>query len=112
MTKSLNELASDLRAYLMELQSDAHNKTNFRPERYYNLMLKINVALDPNPHVQIHIAMASAEFDLNTGEKLQGSLGPDEKYVIRWLDKPNVLPSLKVCWDNAVKNRGRIVDKY
>lgn len=39
MSKTLNELAGELKAYIIEIQSDAHNKGNIRPERYNNLKL-------------------------------------------------------------------------
>lgn len=112
MAKTLNELAGNLKAYLIELQSDAHNKGNLRPERYNNLTLKMNIAANPTPHVQLFIGMSSAEFELKSGEKTDGSLGPDERYVIRWLDKPNTLPDLRGCWARIEKNRGRVADKY
>lgn len=112
MAKTLNELASDLKVYLIEIQSDAHNKGNLRPERYNNLTLKMNIAANPTPHVQLFIGMSFAEFELKTGDKIDGSLGPDERYVVRWLEKPNTLPELRGCWSRLEKNRGRINDKY
>lgn len=112
MAKTLNELASELKVYLIEIQSDAHNKGNLRPERYNNLTLKMNIAANPTPHVKLFIGMSSAEFDLRTGDKVDGGLGPDERYVLRWLGKTNTMPALRICWSNAEKNRGRIVDKY
>lgn len=112
MAKTLKELADELRSYIIELQSDAHNKGNFRPERYNNLKFVMDMAYNKNPHVVISLTMSSAEFELKTGEKINGGLGPDERYVLRWLDKPNTLPALRNCWKNVEKNRGRIDDKY
>lgn len=107
MAKSLNELAGELKALIIELQSDAHNKTNFRAERYNNLKLSMDIAKDSNPHVVINIAMSEAEFNIKTGEKLNGSLGPDEKYVLRWFGKTNTIANLNECWINIAKERGR-----
>ena len=39
MPKTLNEHADDLKRYIIELQSDAHNKVNVRAGRYNNLKL-------------------------------------------------------------------------
>lgn len=112
MAKTLNELTSDLKTYIIEVQSDAHNKGNLRPERYNNMKLKMNIAENKNPHVVVFIGMSSAEFSLGSGEKMSGGLGPDEKHVIRWLEKPTSLPALRDCWRRVEKNRGRISDKY
>ena len=110
--KTLKELSDELKAMMIELQMDAHNKANFRPERYNNLQLKMDLAYNPDPHVIVTLSMSSAEFDLRTLEKTSGGLGQDDKYVMRWFSKPNVLESLMACWKNAEKNRGRISDKY
>lgn len=112
MSKTLNELASDLKSYIIEIQSDAHNKGNLRPERYNNLKFQMNIAVNHNPHVIVNIGMSSAEFDLRTGDKLSGGLGPDERYVIRWLDKPTSASALRECWRRVEKNRGKAAEKY
>ena len=39
MPKTLNEHADDLKRYIIELQSDAHNKGNVRAGRCNNLKL-------------------------------------------------------------------------
>lgn len=112
MGKTLNELASDLKTYIIEIQSDAHNKGNLRPERYNNLKLQMNIAANRVPHVIVNIGMSSAEFDLRTGDKTSGGLGPDERYVMRWLEKPTSVAALRDCWKRVEKNRGKASDKY
>lgn len=107
MAKTLNELANELKDLIIDLQSDAHNKGSLRPERYNNLKILMDVAANPTPNFDIFIGMSSAEFGLRTGDKLKGSLGPDEKYVIRWLAKPGVLEDLRQCWMAKEKQRGK-----
>lgn len=34
-------------------------------------------------------------------------LGPDERYVLRWLEKPNTIPALMECWREREKRRGK-----
>lgn len=108
MSKTLNELASDLKIYLIELQSDAHNKGNLRPERYNNLKLVMDLVKNKNPHVFISVAMSEAEYLLPSGEKINGGLGPDDRFVLRWMAKPNTIPMLMECWKQAEKSRGRV----
>ena len=107
MTKSLKELADDLKDLMINLQSDAHNKGSFRPERYNNLKLSMDIAKESTPHVVINMAMSEAQFNINTGEKMNGSLGPDEKFVVRWFGKANTLEALRECWLAIARKRGR-----
>lgn len=107
MGKTLNELAGELKTCIIDLQSDAHNKGNMRKERYNNLKLVMDAAANPKPHVIITIAMSEAEFDLQSGDKTSGGLGPDERYVLRWFDKSNTISDLRACWMDAEKNKDK-----
>lgn len=107
MGKTLNELAGELKNCIIEQQSDAHNKGNMRKERYNNLKLIMDASANPKPHVVVSLAMSEAEFDLRSGEKTNGGLGPDERYVLRWFDKSNTIPDLRACWSDAEKNKDK-----
>lgn len=111
MAKTLNELANELKEYLLNSQADAHNKASLRPERYNNLKLSMDLGGNARPHVIVSLTFSSAEYDLKTGDRLNGGLGPDEKYVLRWFGKPGVLQDLMDCWRQAERNRGRATDK-
>ena len=106
MAKTLNEHAGDLKRYIIELQSDAHNEGSVRAERYNNLKILMEPNSNHNPHVIIDMSMSAAEFELKMGQKLNGGLGPDERYVIRWLGKSGTLPALMETWRAIVKNGG------
>lgn len=110
MAKTLNELAGDLKTLIIDLQSDAHNRTNINLSRYNNLKLKMDPSKNSTPHVVISLAMSEAIFNITSGEKITGSLGPDERYAIRWFGKGSTLESLKECWNNAVKSNTQASD--
>lgn len=103
MPKTLNELAGELKQAIIELQSDAHNKGNMRSERYNNLKLVMEPDRNRTPHVVIDLAISSAEFDITSGQKLNGGLGPDERYVLRWLSKSGTLTNLQDTWKTVIK---------
>ena len=110
MPKTLNELAGELKTLIVELQSDAHNKTNVNAQRYNNLKLSMDIAKEATPHVVVNIAMSEAIFNINTAEKMSGGLGPDERYVLRWFSKGSTLEALKECWTSREKSRGTAND--
>ena len=64
--------------------------------------------MEPNrnnsPHVIVDLAMSDAEFDIKTGQKLNGGLGPDERYVLRWFNKSGTLTSLQETWKVILKS--------
>ena len=110
MAKSLNELGDDLKAMIIALESDSRDNIGFRPEKYNNLKLTMDVVADMYPQVRIAIGMSEAHYDINTGERISGSLGQEERYVHRWLNKKEILQELRYCWDARVRHRGKITD--
>ncbi len=108
MGKNLKELADELKAYMIDQQSDSHNRLNVRPERYNNLKFSMDIAKEQIPHVVISLGMSEAQFNIRNGEKMNGGLGADEKFVYRWFNKANTLPSLNECWVTIAKERGRM----
>lgn len=107
MGKTLNELADELKAYIVEQHSDAHNKGNMRTGRYNNLKLSMDIVKNSTPHVVVNMGMSEAEFNIRSGEKINGSLGPEEKYTQKWFSKSSTLPALNECWKALAKERGR-----
>lgn len=105
MGKSFNELSGNLKALIKDINSDAHNARSFKEEHYHNMKISMDPEKENRPHVTIRIAMAEATYSLDTQEKLKGSLGPDEKYVIRWFRKSGIMDNLKEIWKELTKQQ-------
>jgi len=103
MSRSLNELTGNLKDLIIDLQSDARNSRTLNKEKYNNLKISMNPSKNPHPHLTIQVSMSEAVYDLKSGEKLSGGLGPDEKYVQRWLSKGSILESLTAVWVTIVE---------
>jgi len=110
MAKTLNELANELKEWLLEIHSDNREKKTFRPEKYNNLKFSMDVVKEKFPYLQINIGMSEAKYNLNTLEKFDGSLGQEERYVQRWFNKNGIIPELQGCWNRRIANRGKITD--
>jgi len=108
MSKTLSELSREMRDYIVELQSDAHNVSGVKKYRYNNLKIEV---LDPRtakvPQAKVTIGMSEAVYNIVTMEKVSGGLGPDEKYVIRWFMRGSNLAELKEAWGRAEKQVGK-----
>lgn len=92
--KTLHELATKLQEFIIRQQNDAHNQTNIVVTRYNNLKLKIDTKIH-YPHVVVRIGISEAVFNIAEGTKTDGGLGPDEKYVRKWLGSSTVIADLK-----------------
>lgn len=108
MGKTLNELSRDLKEFIVSEQSDSYNSRNLHLPRYNNLKLSMDIAKNPTPHVMITISMSQAIFKLADAERESGSLGPDERYVLKWLGKSGVIEQLREAWGNIEKQRGKV----
>lgn len=107
MAKTLNELSRELKDFIINEQSDSYNSRNISLPRYNNLKLSMDIAKNPTPHVTVNISMSQAIFKLRDGERESGSLGPDERYVLKWLGKAGVMEQLREVWGDIEKQRGK-----
>jgi len=101
MAKSFNEMAGVLKDLIVDANSDAHNSRSFKEERYSNMKISMDPSTNPKPHVTVQVGMSKATYDLSSGERLEGSLGPDERYISRWFSKMGVMDGLKELWKSA-----------
>lgn len=92
--KTLHELATKLQQYIIKSQQDAHNSTNMNITKYNNLKLRMETKLH-YPNIIVTIGISEAIFNIREGTKTDGSLGPDERYVKKWLGSSSVIADLK-----------------
>ncbi len=108
MGKTANDLTRDLKEFIINVQSDAHNQDFVNRYRYNNLKLEV---LDPRlnkiPQVKITLGISEVVYNIQTGEKVSGGLGPDDRYVLRWVMKSSVISDLRELWQMAEANQGK-----
>lgn len=92
--RTLHELAIKLQDYIIKSQQDAHNSTNMNITKYNNLKLRMDTKYH-YPNVVIRIGISESVYNFVDGTKTEGSLGPDEKYVRKWLGSSTVIADLK-----------------
>ena len=95
---SFRELEGNLKTYLIEVQSDAHNVKTMAASRYNNITISMFPLKLPVPHVSIKMGMSEATFNLDTFEKLSGGLGFEERFVLRWFGRSGIKARLDECW--------------
>lgn len=90
---TLNELANKLQVYIIEQQVDPHNVRQLNVHKYNNLKLKIAQLSYAN--VVVCIGISEATYNLEDGTKVDGGLGQDERYVLKWIRRPGIIDNLK-----------------
>ncbi|MBP3821248.1 hypothetical protein J6G99_06355 [bacterium] len=81
---TLHELAIRLQDFIVKQQQDAHSTGTLIVSKYNNLKLKMS-SMYPFPHVIISIGISEAIYDIKEIIKIDGGLGPDERFVRKWL---------------------------
>lgn len=89
-------MANKLQKYILDAQSDRHNtnSSNFNAAKYNNIKLVMDESIR-YPHIIIRIGMSEATYELKDKNRVEGGLGPDEKFVRKWFDYSTVLKDLE-----------------
>ena len=90
---TLHELATKLQESIIKQQENAHDSVNLNTSKYNNLKLKMSTTIK-FPHVIVTIGISEAIYNIKEGTKTEGGLGPDERYVRKWLGNSSVIYDL------------------
>ena len=104
---SFKDMEDNLKSFLIQEQSDAHNIKTLSAAKYNNLKIWIDLAKYVQPHIFIHLAISEAVFSLDDASKIYGGLGYEERFVQKWLSRMGVRDKLMTLWRTAETNRGR-----
>jgi len=97
MPQTLHELANKLQESIIQQQEDAHNSSSLNVSKYNNLKLKMDTKYN-YPHVIVAIGISEAVYNIKEMTKTEGGLGPDERYVRKWLGKSTIAYDLNEIW--------------
>ena len=92
--KTLNEMAVKLQESIIKQQDDAHNSSTLNVNKYNNLKIRMSTKYH-YPHIIVSIGISEAIFNIEDCTKTDGGLGPDEKYVRKWMGTSTIAADLK-----------------
>ncbi|MBP3923709.1 hypothetical protein J6E39_00525 [bacterium] len=98
MAESLRSYANSLREYLLASLSDSHNTPQKLAYRYNNLKVYIEPKRESKPHFFVSVGISEVCFCIEDLKKINGNLGTDERYIVRWASKPNINGELMHTW--------------
>ena len=103
MAYTANRYENMIREFLIDEQSDAYNRRNINFQKYNNLKVFMAPSKNRNPHFWVRIGISEACFLIEDGSVITGSIGPDTKYIPKWLNKSGVREELMSTWIEANK---------
>ena len=98
MGKTFNELAQDLRDYIVDKHSNYKGLKHMSLQRYNNLTVSMNSKRYGQPHVIIRVGISEAAFSFPYVNKIDGGLGMDERFVMQWIGMDTTIVSLDAQW--------------
>ena len=104
---TFKDMEDGLKSFILQEQSDAHNVKNVSAAKYNNIKIWMDPAKNQTPHVIIRISISEAIFTLEGFNKLNGGLGYEERFVLKWFGRYGVKEKLNELWNFAEKNEER-----
>ena len=103
MPAEFHYLEESLKEFLTESQKDSYNARSTNFYKYNNLKVYMEPGQSKTPHFIVRIGISEATYNLNTGEKISGGLGSDERLIRRWFDKSVIKSDLSIAWGKSKK---------
>ena len=98
---TFKDLEDNLRNFIVQEQSDAHNVKSVNVAKYGNLKLRIDSKKYKQGHFIVRISISEAVFDLASCNKIAGGLGYEERFISKWYNRYGVKEKLLDLWHSA-----------
>ena len=102
---TFKDMEDSLKSFIIQEQSDAHNVKSINIAKYNNIKVWMDPTKYLQPHFCIRISISEATFALSDCTKVNGGLGYEERFVIKWFGRMGIKEKLVELWNNAEKNK-------
>ena len=102
---SFKDLEDSLKKFMLDEQTDAHNVRNVSVAKYNNLKVSMDASKYQIPHFIIRITISEAVFSLADCAKINGGLGYDERFVIKWFGRMGIKDKLRELWNTVSEQK-------
>ena len=102
---TFKDMEDSLRNFIIQEQSDAYNVKSVNAAKYNNMKVWMEPTKYLQPHFCIRISISEAIFSLSDCTKVNGGLGYEERFIIKWFSRMGVKEKLVELWNNAEKNK-------
>ncbi len=96
--ESITKFENSLTDYLVSAQSSQFTDVMSFTYRYNNLKFFMAPSKVKEPHFYVRLGISEACFSITTGNKIDGSLGPEDRLVQKWANRINIQRELETYW--------------
>ena len=104
MAESIRVFENSLRDYLINVQTDSYITGGKIEQRYNNLKVYMEPKKNSTPHFWVSVNISAVCYKIDPLEKIDGSMGSDERFVTMWAGRPNINGELKKHWVYITKS--------
>lgn len=102
---TFKDLEDSFKNFIVQEQSDAHNIRSVNTAKYNNIKIWMDLNKYVQPHFFVRVSISEAVFALNDCSKLNGGLGYEERFIIKWYGRMGIKEKLIELWNSASKNK-------
>lgn len=100
---TFKDMEDSLKSFIIQEQSDAHNAKSINIAKYNNIKIWMDTQKYAQPHFFIRISISEAVFNLADCSKINGGLGYEERFIIKWFGRMGIKEKLHELWDSSAK---------
>lgn len=104
MAESIRVFENSLKDYLINVQTDSYNTHGKVEHKYNNLKVYMEPKKTSVPHFWVSVNISAVCYQIDPIEKIDGSMGSDERFVTMWAGRPNINGELKKHWVYLTKS--------
>lgn len=109
-TNSISKFSNSLVEFLINALTDKHGNARAIDKKYNNLKVYMDPSKITTPHFYVSVGISEACFAIEDGKKIEGSLGYEDGYVVRWAGRSNIHNELEAFW-KALQDAMSAMDK-
>ena len=102
---TFKDMEDSLKNFMIQEQSDAHNVKTVNLAKYNNIKIWMDLTKYVQPHFFVRVSISEAVFALSDCSKLNGGLGYEERFIIKWFGRMGIKEKLIELWNNAEKSK-------
>ena len=99
---NITKFSNSLTEFLINAMADRHSEARHIAQRLNNLKVYMDPLKITEPHFFVSIGISEACYSIETGKKMDGSLGSEDGYVSRWAGRSNIASELRAYWKKIV----------
>ena len=100
---TFKDMEDSLKSFIIQEQSDAHNVKSVNNAKYNNIKIWMDTQKYAQPHFFVRISISEAVFNLADCSKINGGLGYEERFIIKWFGRMGIKEKLHELWDSSAK---------